>query len=153
MVARPSFLFGVASSLDPLAVGVGLLGALLTGVAYVVVRRLRGEQPMLIVFYFAAFSVVASLPIVAAHPVMPGARAALVLLGVGLAAHLGQVLATWAFRLEPAGRTSAVGYLQIAFAAGWGFLLFHEVPDGWTWAGAAIVVGSTLILLRSAPGR
>ncbi len=153
MVARPSFLFGHASALDPLAVGVGLFGALLTGVAYVLVRRLRAESPMLIVFYFAAFSVAASLPLMVIHPVMPGPATALVLLGVGLAAHLGQVLTTWAFRLEEAGRTSAVGYLQIVFAAGWGFLLFHEIPDAWTWSGAAVVVGSTLVLVRSKPAR
>jgi drug/metabolite transporter (DMT)-like permease len=151
MVARPTFLFGHASALDPVAVGVGLLGALLTGVAYMLVRRLREEAPMLIVFWFAAVSVVVSLPLVVFHPVAPSLGTAAVLLGVGLTAHGGQVLTTWAFRLEPAGRTSAVGYLQIVFAAGWGLLLFHEVPDAWTWAGAAVVVGSTLILVRSRP--
>jgi len=151
MVARPTFLFGHVSALDPVAVGVGLLGALLTGVAYVVVRRLREEAPMLIVFWFAAVSTAVSLPIVALHPVAPGPGTLAVLLGVGLFAHLGQVFTTWAFRLERAGRTSAVGYLQIVFAAGWGLLLFHEAPDAWTWAGAAVVVGSTLLLVRAHP--
>ncbi len=153
MVARPSFLFGHASALDPLAVGVGLFGALLTGAAYVVVRRLRAESPMLIVFYFAAVAVVASIPMVVARPVVPSPRILLVLLGVGLAAHVGQAFLTWAFRLEEAGRTSAVGYLQIVFAAGWGFLLFDEIPDVWTWSGAAVVVLSTLVLIRSRPAR
>jgi len=149
MVARPSFLFGHTSALDPVAVGIGLFGAFLTGAAYVVVRRLRGEPPMLIVFYFACVSTLASVPPVAAHPVVPSLHILLVLLGVGLAAHLGQAFLTWAFRLEQAGRTSAVGYLQIVFAAGWGFLMFDEVPDVWTWTGAGIVVFSTLVLIRS----
>ncbi len=151
MVARPTVLFGHASALDPVAVGVGLLGALLTGAAYVVVRRLRDEVPMVIVFWFAAVSTAVSLPVVALHPVLPDPATLGVLLGVGLAAHGGQVLTTWAFRLEPAGRTSAVGYLQIVFAAGWGLLFFHEIPDRWTWAGAAVVVGSTVVLMRSRP--
>ncbi len=153
MVARPAFLFGHAASLDPGAVGVALAGALMTGLAYMVVRRLRREVPMLVVFWFAAVSLLASLPAVASHPVVPGLGTAAVLLGVGLSAHLGQILTTWAFRLEAAGRTAAVGYLQIVFAAGWGVVLFHEVPDAWTWVGATVIVGSTLVLMRSHPPR
>ena len=38
-------------------------------------------------------------------------------------------------RLERAGRASAVGYLQIVFAAVWGWVLFRETPDLWTWIG------------------
>jgi drug/metabolite transporter (DMT)-like permease len=77
----------------------------------------------------------------------------LVLLGVGLATHLGQVFVTWGFRLERAGRASAIGYLQIVFAAVWGWLLFKEGPDAWTWAGAGLIVASTLALVRLHPVR
>lgn len=153
MVARPSFLFGSTNALDPFAVGVGLTGAVLAAGAYVAVRRLRAEAPLLIVFWFAAVSTVLSLPLVLLNPVMPSFGVLMILLGVGVTTHLGQVLITWGFRLERAGRASAVGYLQIVFAAGWGWLLFREVPDVWTWAGAAVIVGCTILLTRVHPVR
>jgi drug/metabolite transporter (DMT)-like permease len=151
MVARPALVFGGAGMLDPLAVGLGLLGAVLSATAYVTVRRLREEPPMLIVFYFAVVSTLLALPLVLIDPMLPSPGMWLVLAGLGLSTHLGQVFVTWGFRLERAGRAAAVGYLQIVFAAGWGWLLFREVPDPWTWAGAAVIVASTLMLLRLHP--
>lgn len=153
VVSRPSWLMGHASGLDPLAVGVGLVGAVLAASAYVAVRRLRQEPPMLIVFWFALVCTVLSLPLVLRDPVLPSAGMLLVLLGVGVTTHLGQLFVTWGFRLERAGRASAVGYLQIVFAGGWGWLLFHEAPDLWTWVGAGVIVGSTLLLVRIHPVR
>jgi drug/metabolite transporter (DMT)-like permease len=152
LVARPALLFG-GGGLAPVPVLVGLCGAFLAAGAYVSVRRLRGERPMLIVFYFASVCTLLSLPVVLARPVWPEPAMLLVLLGVGVATHLGQTFVTWGFRLERAGRASAVGYLQIVFAAGWGWALFHEVPDAWTWFGAAVIVASTLLLVRRHPVR
>jgi drug/metabolite transporter (DMT)-like permease len=153
LVARPSFLFGDLEGLDPFAVGVALTGAVLAAGAYVTVRRLRNEAPMLIVFWFAAVSTLLSLPLVVRNPVAPSFATVLVLLGMGVSTHVGQVLITWGFRLERAGRASAVGYLQIVFAAGWGWALFDEIPDLWTLAGAAVVVGCTMVLVRLHPVR
>jgi drug/metabolite transporter (DMT)-like permease len=153
MVARPALIFGGANPLPPDAVLVGLCGALFSASAYVTVRRLRREPPMLIVFYFAAVCTVLTLPVLAFHPIVPTLHMALVLVAVGVTTHLGQWFITWGFRLERAGRASAVGYLQIVFAAIWGWLFFHEVPDAWTWLGAAVIVGSTLVLVRLHPVR
>lgn len=75
----------------------------------------------------------------------------LLLIGIGVATHVGQVCITWAFRMERAGAVSAVGYLQIVFAAAWGWLLFGEVPDGWTWVGAGVIVVATFGITRLHP--
>lgn len=153
LVARPAFLFGAGDSLATFPVLIGLCGAVLAAGAYVTVRRLRQEPPMLIVFYFATVCTLLSLPLVALDFVMPSWGTLLVLLGVGVTTHLGQVFVTWGFRLERAGRASAVGYLQIVFAALWGWLLFAELPDVWTWVGAAVIVACTLALVRLHPVR
>ena len=153
VVARPAFLFGGAEGLAPLPVIIGLGGAILSAAAYVTVRRLRGEPPMLIVFYFAAVCTLLSVPMLVWHATVPSASMVAVLLGVGVATHLGQLFITWGFPLERAGRASAVGYLQIVFAGVWGWLLFSEVPDLWTGVGAAIIVVSTLTLVRLHPVR
>jgi drug/metabolite transporter (DMT)-like permease len=151
IVARPPFLRGAEAGLDPLAVSVGLVGALFSAGAYVMVRRLRREEPLLIVFYFALVSALGSAPAVIASFVLPRGPEWGVLLAVGVTTHLGQVFLTLGLRRERAGRATAVGYLQIIFATLWGVLFFAEVPDLWTFAGAAVIVVSTVALSRLHP--
>jgi drug/metabolite transporter (DMT)-like permease len=155
LVARPAFLFGTESArLDTIAVAVGLIGAVLSAVAYVLVRKLgETEDPMVIVFYFALVSVVASLPAVAAAGVWPIGWEWLALLAVGVATQAGQINVTHGLRLEPAARATSMGYLQVVFAALWGILFFHEYPDKLGVAGAALILGSTLALVWFRSGR
>ena len=149
LVARPSFLFGgEGMGLDPLAVGVALGGAVFSAAAYVMVRRLRGEEAMVIVFYFALVSSIAATPAVVPVWVTPDAVGWLLLLAIGVSTYAGQVFMTWGLQREPAGRAMAVGYLQIVFAALWGFLFFGETPDAWGAAGGTLVVASTFVLGR-----
>lgn len=150
VVARPGGLIGVGAPLDGLGVTAALSGAFFSGGAYVAVRRLgRTEDAMTIVFWFAAISVLGSLPFVLADPVMPTPREWLLLLGVGLTTHGGQVFLTRGLRLEAAGRAMAVGYVQIVFAAVLGALIFGDLPGPWTWVGSGIVVVSTIALTRT----
>jgi drug/metabolite transporter (DMT)-like permease len=147
LVARPSFLFGTPQGLESLAVGIALLGALLSAAAYVAVRALtKTEEPLVIVFYFAAVSVAGSIPLAAFDPVWPTGTEWLVLVGIGLATQLGQVYLTKGLREEPAGRALAVGYLQIVFAGGWGLLFFGEVPGPLSAAGFLLIAVSTAML-------
>lgn len=152
LVTQPAFLFGGGGpKLDPLAVTVGLVGAVFSAAAYVTVRRLRAtEDPMVIVFYFALISVIASLPFAALAFVAPTPTEWLALLGVGVTAQLGQVAITRGLHLERAGRATGVGYLQIVFAALWGMMFFAEIPGIGTLLGAALIVGATLALARDA---
>lgn len=146
LVAKPAFLFG-GEALDPLAVAIGLAGALLSATAYVLVRKLgESEDAMVIVFYFALVSVLGSIPLTAVNAVVPTAMELLVVLGVGIATQVGQVSITRGLLLEPAGRATSMGYLQIVFAAVWGVVFFGEIPDLAGVTGAALIVGSTLAL-------
>jgi drug/metabolite transporter (DMT)-like permease len=147
MIARPTFLFGGSSVLDPTAVGIALFGAVLSGAAYTVVRSLgRREDPLVIVFYFPLVTIPASLPFVLPVAVWPTGSEWLILLGIGVTTQIAQVSITKGLQRVPAARAAAVGYLQIAFAGVWGALIFAEIPDRWSYAGAAMIVGSTLAL-------
>ena len=150
-VARPSVLFGSSRALDATAVGLGLVSAFFAAGSYVTIRRIRRDPPLLVVFYFSATTVVLCIPIIADAWVGVSALDVLVLVGIGVATHVGQLCITWAFRMERAGAVSAVGYLQIVFAALWGWLFFAEVPDGWTWLGAGVIVAATLGVTRLHP--
>lgn len=152
LIARPAFLFGgSAAALDPVAVAVALTGALLSAGAYVTVRRLgRTEDPVVIVFYFALIATAGSIPLTAANPVMPAGWEWAALLGIGVVTQVAQVLMTRGLREEPAGRATAVGYMQIVFAAVWGLLFFADVPDGWAVAGALVIILATTRLAQRA---
>jgi len=149
LIARPTLIFGGAARLDPLAVAVGLAGAVFSASAYVSVRRLsRTEHPIIIVFYFTLITVPASVPGLLLHAVMPTAHELGLLLGVGVAAVMGQLYLTRGLQRETAGRATAIGYVQIVFAALWGILWFREFPDALGLLGAALVLLSVLVIAR-----
>jgi drug/metabolite transporter (DMT)-like permease len=150
LIAQPSLVFGAgAARLPAFAVAVALGGALFSGSAYVVVRKLGAtEHHLTIILYFSVISVIGSLPPTMLAAVMPTPVEWLVLLGIGVTTQFGQVFLTRGLALERAGRATAVGYLQIVFAGLWGLVFFREVPGPWALAGAALVVGGTLALAR-----
>lgn len=150
MVARPGFLGGAAEPVNPVYVGIALLGALASAAAYVTVRRLRGlDHPLVVVLYFPLVTVPLSFPFVITGWTWPTPWEWAVLLGIGASTQAGQVYMTRGLQLETAGRATSVGYLQIVFAAIWGMLLFGEVPDAWSVAGAAVIIISTLVMART----
>ncbi|MFW2386826.1 MAG: DMT family transporter [Polyangiales bacterium] len=142
LVAQPSFIFAAGEPLDPLAVIIGIVGAIFSAVAYVVIRRLGAtEHHMVVVLYFPLVTGPAALPLLALEGiVMPEGVEWLLLLGIGVAAQLGQIEITKGFKLETAGRASSVTYLQIVLAYTWGVLFFGEYPNSLSILGAILVV-------------
>ena len=151
LVAQPSFVFAGGMPLDPLAVAVGLVGATFSAIAYVVIRRLGAtEHHMVVVFYFPLIAGPACLPLMALEGVvLPRGVEWLLLLGIGVTAQLGQIEITKGFKLETAGRASAVTYLQIVLAYAWGAVLFGEYPNALSVLGAILVVFGVFSLTRT----
>jgi len=63
---------------------------------------------------------------------------------IGVASTAGQWIVVLAFRYADASVLAPFSYTQLVWVASLGFLIFGEVPDGWTVAGAAIIVSSGL---------
>ncbi len=152
LVAQPSFLFGVATdSLDLFAVGIALLGAVFAAIAYVTVRQLRKtEHHLVVVFYFPLVATPASVPVMIPDALWPTPLEWLLLLGIGVVTQIAQVYLTKGLHTEKAGRAMSMSYVQIVFAAIWGFLFFSEVPDPLSIVGALLVVAGTVVVARSA---
>lgn len=148
LVARPGFLFAVDAGLDPLAVSIALLGAVLSAAAYVTVRMLADEHHLVVIFYFAVISSLGAVPATLASAVMPGGREILLLLAVGISTQLGQIFMTRGLHLERTGRATATSLVQIVFAALWGAIFFSQVPGPLGLAGAALVILGVLLLGR-----
>jgi len=60
----------------------------------------------------------------------------------------GHYLLIVAHRLAPASVLAPFMYTQLVWAIGFGFMIFGDVPNSWTLAGAAVVVASGLYLLH-----
>lgn len=152
LVAQPAGLLQGAGALPPLAVLIALAGALFTSLAYVSVRSLgNSEHPLVIVFYFPLVALPLSLPLVALDPVLPTPSELLWLVGVGVFTQVGQVYLTRGLTALPAAQATAISYVQVAFAGLWGWLVFGESIDGWTVAGAVLVLAAMLVSLRRSP--
>jgi len=148
LVARPAFLFGdAAAHLDPVAMGFALAGALFSAFAYVAVRKSSGtEHPLVVVLWFPLIATPLSIPLAVTQWVWPTPLEWLLMVGVGVATQTAQVFMTEGLHREPAGRATAVSYLQVAFAVGWGLLVLREVPEWHTLAGALLIGASVLAL-------
>jgi drug/metabolite transporter (DMT)-like permease len=66
----------------------------------------------------------------------------------GVFGSVGHYLLIIAHRLTPASVLSPFMYTQLVWATTLGYLVFHDVPNAWTIAGAGIVVASGLYLLH-----
>ncbi len=153
LIARPSTIFGGTEegdvALSSTGVLVGLLGALVSALVYLVVRKLKEEDARVVVFQLPLLVIPLTLPIAWPIWVWPSGSEWLVLLGVGVATQIGQVKMTEALQQETAARATAVSFAQVAFAMGFAVLLFHEIPTLTTWIGAALVFAGTLLVARS----
>jgi drug/metabolite transporter (DMT)-like permease len=154
LVAHPPAVLGAgAAPTNPWYIGAALIGAACSGSAYALVRKMRGtEHPIVIVGYLPLLSVPMSLPFAIADWTWPTGWEWLLLIGVGVTTQLAQISMTRGLQLERTARATTTGYLQVAFAILWGAVFLGEIPDGWTLAGAATIIGSTLALTRSSIG-
>lgn len=67
---------------------------------------------------------------------------------VGCCAALAHIAFTRAFKLADASAIMPFDYMRLPFVAAVGYLLFAEVPDGWTWAGAAVIAGAAIYIAQ-----
>lgn len=150
LVTRPVTLLEGTSSLPPLGIAAALGGAVFSALAYTTVRRLRlTDSPEVIVFYFPLVAVPATLPFALRAWVWPSTKGWFLMLGIGVVTQIAQVLMTRGLASMPAGRGTAIGYVQIAFASLWGALIFAEPIAVTTALGASLIVGATLFLASS----
>lgn len=64
----------------------------------------------------------------------------------GALATVGQLAVTRSFHLAEASAVMPLDYAKLPVAALLGWIAFGEVLDAWTWAGAAVIIGSALYI-------
>ena len=126
---------------DVLFLGIGVVGALLSGLSYNAIRKLRGrEHPLVIVFYFPLIS----LPFAAIGCLfqwqLPQGSDWVWLLVCGVCTQAAQVAMTRAYQLERLSRVAPLNYLGIFYALGLGYWLFGESFELLAYGGMALVL-------------
>ncbi len=76
------------------------------------------------------------------------AEHALLLAGLAVSGFLGQLAISEAFRHGQAAAVAPFEYSALAWAVLIDWVVWHTVPDGWTLAGAAIIIASGVYLIR-----
>lgn len=148
LVIRPSYQELGVVALFP-------LGTALCFAFYMIMTRQMARQvhPFALQGYTAFAACLIILPLLAAFngsgsalfdPAMPKGIAIWLLLGVGVFSTISHLFITFALRFAPAATVAPLQYLEIVSATVLGYFFFSDFPDGLTWLGIAIIVGSGL---------
>jgi drug/metabolite transporter (DMT)-like permease len=132
---------------DP-GVFVGAAGALTGALVVVCIKRLATTEPTpVIMFYYAFWTALLSLIPTAWWWVTPTWFELTLLVLVGFLGIFGQWMITHGWTLGDATALAPLDYLRIVYSAVLGFLVFGELPGPWSYAGMALIVGSSLYLV------
>lgn len=136
------------ADMDP-AVLLALLTAMLIAVNLIFVKLLvRTDRTETLIFYTAFIqAIVLAIPTVFVW-VTPTWEAFGYVLGVTLCGTLMQTCVVRAHRIAEASALAPFDYSRLLFASLLGYFVFAEVPDDWTWVGAAIVMAATFYIVR-----
>ncbi|SET33170.1 DMT family transporter [[Clostridium] polysaccharolyticum] len=142
-IIKPTFVF-----VDIVPAVIGLCGGLFAGIAYTMVRVLgnRGVKGPFIVFFFSTFSCLASVPFMIYHYVPMSGKQLVFLLLAGLSAAGGQFGITFAYIYAPAKEISIYDYSQVIFAAIFGYFLFGQVPDRYSFLGYVMICSMAVLM-------
>ena len=131
---------------------VALVSGVLSAFAYLAVRGLRtSASPDGVVFWFALFCTVVTLPFAAAELPQLALLEALAIVGVGICAGVGQTGMTRAYQAVRAAYIGAFSYATVLIGGIYGWLLFQQSLVWGDAIGAALIVCSGALLVSSAP--
>lgn len=144
IVMRP----GVAGLFDTRAL-IALLGALGAAMAVTSVRRLSQTETTatLLVYQSLFVGLLAGVPLFWLWTT-PDLFGLLFLMAMGVLATLGQWIGVRALRLGEASVIGNIEYTKLIYAAVLGVVIFAEIPDAYTMAGAAIIIAAALYIFR-----
>jgi drug/metabolite transporter (DMT)-like permease len=143
VIVRPGF-----EAFRPVAL-LPLLGAIFFAAYSIATRFLGRDEGFMTTFlYSAALGALAASVFVPLVWITPTWEDAAIMASMGVIGGAGQFLLIVAFNTAPASAIAPFTYFGLVFSATWGLVFFREVPDLWTCAGAAVIVGSGVYVWR-----
>ncbi len=126
-----------------------VVAAFLNANYQILTRKVRShDPPMTSLFYTAAVGAVVTSLIVPFFWRWPSVLGWLLFAAAGLMGGLGHLCLIQAFRRAPASVVAPFSYSSVLWAAFYGWAIFGEWPDLWTWVGASLIIGSGLYIFH-----
>lgn len=123
--------------------------AFIVALYQIATRKLAGvDSSQTTQLYTALVGMLVVLPVAPFHWVTPEGPALWAMVGIGILGGIGHYLLIVAHRGTPAPVLAPFWYTQIIWMILIGYLVFADLPDAWTLAGAAVVIGSGWYLIR-----
>lgn len=124
-----------------------LISGLMWSTVIIITKFMSKEDtPMTILTYQYTFVSLFTFPLALIFWTNPSYES---LLYTFLSAIVGTILhlcINTSYRLADLSVIQPVWFTQLIFASTFGFIIFGEIPDGWTWAGGILVFSSVLII-------
>lgn len=134
------------SRISPFYLGIGILSAFCSGMAYNLVRGLRGkEHPLTVVLHFQLVGTVVGFISLFFEWKTPVGRDWFYLFLVGVFSQLGQIFLTNALQRERIAGVAIVSYTGLIYAVTVGWFVFGETQGIISLAGMALVVVGVML--------
>lgn len=131
------------------AAGLIVLAAFFFAIRQIISRALSDTDRTSTTVFYTAFvgSAILTLPLPYVWQT-PTASETLILTGIAVLAAVAEICVIKALELAMAVVVAPVQYTLILWSTAYGWLVFGQFPDGWTWVGTAVIVATGVYTLR-----
>lgn len=137
---------GFDPRITPFYLGIGIVAALFSGLAYNFIRKLNtSEHPLVIVFYFPLVTLPVTGTISAFDWVKPEGWEWLLLLLIGVLTQVAQYFMTKAYQAEELSKVASLKYINIIYALAFGWVIFEETFNFMTYVGMLVVLAGVIL--------
>ncbi|MBL6445041.1 DMT family transporter [Fulvivirga sp. 29W222] len=137
---------GFDPRITPFYLGIGIIAALFSGLAYNFIRKLNtNEHPLVIVFYFPLVTLPVTGTISMFDWVSPEGWEWLLLLLIGVLTQVAQYFMTKAYQSEELSKVASLKYINIIYALAFGWVIFEETFNFITYVGMLVVLTGVIL--------
>ena len=139
---------GSSADIPPTLLALGVFSSMFSGLAYNAIRKLKDEEPLVMVMYFPLVATPVMLVFSLFNWVTPVGIDWLLLLALGVLTQFAQLYMTKSYQLSEVNTVAPLKYIGVIFALTWDIALFDFIPNAQMFLGIAFVIGGVLLNLR-----
>lgn len=139
---------GSSAQIPPVLLALGVISSMFSGLAYNSIRKLKNEEPLVVVMYFPLVAFPIMVVFSFFNWVMPQGMDWMLLIGIGLMTQFAQLYMTKSYQLSEVNTVAPLKYIGVLFALTWDILLFDFIPNAQMYAGILLVIGGVVLNLR-----
>ncbi|PSR07288.1 MAG: EamA family transporter [Bacteroidetes bacterium] len=139
---------GSSAQIPPVLLALGVISSMFSGLAYNSIRKLKNEEPLVVVMYFPLVAFPIMVVFSFFNWVMPHGTDWILLIGIGLMTQFAQLYMTKSYQLSEVNTVAPLKYIGVLFALTWDILLFDFIPNVQMYVGILLVIGGVVLNLR-----